>query len=82
MVNTRSSPLGTGIAHVRLIVSAIPVPNGEDRVFTMEVEAFLRKEAGRNRFAKYQIQCVMAGNVRWPQSFKPPRLGKWITVME
>ena len=47
-------------------VSAIPVPNGNYRIFTVEVSAYLRKEksSGLAVFSVFNIHCVFAGAAR------------------
>jgi len=60
-------------------VSAIPAPAGENRVFSVEISAYAGKEAGKNAFAKFVLQCVLAGSVRWGNAFLP-WVGRWITV--
>ncbi|KAN0081052.1 hypothetical protein V8E54_004256 [Elaphomyces granulatus] len=47
-------------------VSAIPVPNGDHRIFTVEVSAYLRKEksSGLAVFSVFNIHCVFAGAAR------------------
>ncbi|KAN0073056.1 hypothetical protein V8E54_009170 [Elaphomyces granulatus] len=47
-------------------VSAIPVPNGDYRIFTVEVSAYLRKEksSGLAVFSIFKIHCVFAGAAR------------------
>ncbi|KAN0067910.1 hypothetical protein V8E54_013838 [Elaphomyces granulatus] len=45
-------------------VSAIPVPTGENKIFSLDIHAYLKKEAG---------------TPRWGNTFVP-RLGQWTTV--
>lgn len=73
-----------GLRNSRLCLSGtvigVPVPTGENRVFTVEVSAFLRKEKGTNLFSDFKIHCVMAGKVRWGNAFVP-RLGRGVMVL-
>ena len=61
-------------------ITGIPVSKGEDRIFTVEVRAYLRKEAGTNVFATFPIHCIFAGSARWETTFLP-RVGRWTSVM-
>ena len=61
-------------------ITGIPVSKGEDRIFTVEVRAYLRKEAGTNVFATFPIHCIFAGSARWETTFLPP-VGRWTSVM-
>jgi hypothetical protein len=49
------------------------------KVFSLDIHAYLKKEAGQNVFSDFTIHCVMAGTPRWGNTFIP-RVGRWTTV--
>ncbi|OXV09026.1 hypothetical protein Egran_03210, partial [Elaphomyces granulatus] len=59
-------------------VVAIPIESG-DRIFTLEVSTYLRREAGRNVFSNFEIHCVFPNNPRWENTFTP-RVGRPIFI--
>ena len=40
------------------------VPTGENRGFSMDITAYASKEAGKSAYAKFTVQCDLAGPVR------------------
>jgi hypothetical protein len=61
-------------------ISAIPFTAGENKIFSIDIHAYLKKEAGQNVFSDFTIHCIMAGTPRWGNTFVP-RLGRWTTVI-
>jgi hypothetical protein len=61
------------------MISAIPVPTGDNKVFSIDISAYLKKEGGENVFSNFTIHCLMAGIPRWGNTFVP-RVGRWTTV--
>jgi hypothetical protein len=57
----------------RAFTDAIPVPNGDYRIFTVQVSAYLRKEksSGLAMFSVFDMHCVFAGAARWGNTWVP-----------
>lgn len=53
-------------------ISAIPVPTGENKIFSIDIHAYLKKEAGQNVFSDFR-NPPLGKHIR-------PRLGRWTTV--
>jgi hypothetical protein len=53
LTNTQASFCG--------LVSATPVPTGENKVFSISISAYLTKKGGVNVFSDFTIHCLMAG---------------------
>jgi hypothetical protein len=58
-------------------VSAVPVPKGGDRIFTLHMSTYLRKENGKSVYSVFDIHCVFAGVT---YCWWVPRVGKWTTI--
>ena len=53
-------------------ISVIPVPTGENKIFSIDIHAYLKKEAGQNVFSDFR-NPPLGKHIR-------PRLGRWTTV--
>jgi hypothetical protein len=60
-----ANTLGLWNICIRLIfngaVTGIPAPTGDNRIFTVGISTFLRKESDGNKFSEFGIYCVLAG---------------------
>jgi hypothetical protein len=55
------------------------VPTGENKIFSIDISAYLQKKGGVNVFSDFTVHCLMAGTPRWGNTFYP-RVGQWVTV--
>jgi hypothetical protein len=76
----RCLPLRNTRVHLSGTVSAVPVPKGVDRIFTLHLSTYLRKENGKSVYSVFNIHCIFAGiTSRWTNTWIP-RVGKWTSI--
>jgi len=73
-------PLRNTRVHFSGTVSAVPVAKGVDRIFTLHLSTYLRKEDGKSVYSVFDIHCVFPGvTSRWTNTWVP-RVGKWTSI--